>query len=915
LLHNEVTGLIARGRESEVLDKPSGIFVRHLSQVSEEDWILLAAAARIVLTDRDGTFAEQLDRQKSSDPPVADLKTTQPALRDASAPLARSLADRDETPYISDAPRRSETDRPTSRELIFHNGLGGFTPDGREYVITLQPEQATPAPWANVIANPNFGTVISESGGAYTWAQNSHELRLTPWNNDPVTDATGEAFYIRDEQSGEFWSPTPAPARGTTPYVIRHGFGYSVFEHTGNGIISELTVYVAADAPVKFAALKVRNVSGRARRISVSGYWEWVFSDLRQNGLLHVQTEVDAETGALLARNLYNTEFSEWIGFVDVDAPTRTVTGDRKEFLGRNGSMSYPAALKREHLSGKTGAGLDSCGAMQITLDLADGQEQEACFRLGAGRGLADVQGLIQRFRGPKASRTALEGVWQYWKQTLGTVQVETPDPSVNLIVNGWLFYQTLSCRLWGRTGFYQSGGAFGFRDQLQDVMALVHAEPNLTREHLLRAAAHQFREGDVLHWWHPPAGRGVRTHTSDDYLWLPYVTCRYVSVVGDTSVLDERVSFLEGRLLKPEEESYYDLPKRSEESGTLYEHCVRAIEHGLRFGAHGLPLMGSCDWNDGMNLVGKDGKGESVWLAFFLYDVLTRFAELARSRNDISLTERCLAQAKQLQVNVEEQGWDGQWYRRAYFDNGEPLGSHLNSECQIDSLPQSWSIISRAGDPQHARQAMQAVDERLVRREQKLIQLFDPPFDKSELHPGYIKGYVPGVRENGGQYTHAAVWTVMAFALLGDHDRAWELVGLLNPINHATTPATTNTYKVEPYVIAADVYAVSPHSGRGGWTWYTGSAGWMYRVLTETLLGLNREGNRLGLTPRFPKAWTTCKIHYRYRQTPYHISILRTSQDLLTKGQIVLDGDPIAGDSIPLVDDGREHNVEMAVG
>jgi cellobiose phosphorylase len=911
-LYNEVIGLIAKGPRPEALDKPSGVFVRHAKQVPAEDRTLLLALARIVLTDRDGTLAEYLNRQEQIGPPVKELKPAGPALPDTSSAPARSLASRDETPSVSDAPRRSETDRPTSRELVFHNGLGGFTPDGCEYVITLEAEQATSAPWVNVIANPNFGTVISESGGAYTWAQNSHELRLTPWNNDPVTDASGEAFYIRDEQSGQFWSPTPAPVRDAMPYVIRHGFGYSVFEHTGNGIVSELTVYVAPDAPVKFAALKLRNVSGRTRRVSVTGYWEWVFSDLRQNGVLHLQTEMDAGSGALLARNSYNTEFSEWIAFVDVDAQIRTYTGDRKEFLGRNGTMSDPAALRREHLSGRTGAGLDPCGAVQITLDLLDGQEQETCFRVGAGRGLAEVQALIQRFRGPKASRTALDGVRQYWKQTLDTVRVETPDTAVNLIANGWLFYQTLSCRLWGRTGFYQSGGAFGFRDQLQDVMALVHAEPNLTREHLLRAAAQQFREGDVLHWWHPPAGRGVRTHTSDDYLWLPYVTCRYVSVVGDYGVLDEKVSFLDGRLLKPEEESYYDLPKRSEESGTLYEHCVRAIEHGLRLGAHGLPLMGSCDWNDGMNLVGKEGKGESVWLAFFLYDVLMRFAKLARSRNDISFAERCQAHAELLQINVEEQSWDGQWYRRAYFDNGEPLGSHLNLECQIDSLPQSWSVISGAGNPQRARQAMQAVDERLVRREQKLIQLFDPPFDKSDLHPGYIKGYVPGVRENGGQYTHAAVWTVMAFALLGDHDRAWELVGLLNPINHATTPATTAIYKVEPYVIAADVYAVPPHTGRGGWTWYTGSAGWMYRLMTETLLGLDREGDRLRLTPRLPTSWTDCKVQYRYRQTPYHISISRAPHGLLTEDQVTLDGSPIASSSIPLVDDGREHRIEM---
>jgi cyclic beta-1,2-glucan synthetase len=884
-LYNEIIGLIALGSEPGMLDKPAGIFVRDQEKIPEEDQTLLAAAARIVLTDRDGTLAEQLDRPESYTSSIAELRTAQPTLPDASTPLA-------------------------PRELIFQNGLGGFTPDGCEYVITLESEQTTPAPWANVIANPNFGTVISESGGAYTWALNSHELRLTPWNNDPVTDATGEAFYLRDEQSGDFWSPTPGAARGATPYMIRHGFGYSVFEHTENGIISELTVYVAIDAPVKFATLTLRNASGRARRISVTGYWEWVFGDLRQNGLLHVQTDVDADTGALLARNPYNAEFSEWIAFVDVDAPTRTLTGDRKEFLGRNGDPSFPAALKREHLSGKTGAGLDPCGAIQITLDLGDGQERETCFRLGAGRGLAEVQDLIKRFRGARASQTALEGVRQYWKQTLGTVQVETPDPSVNLIANGWLFYQTLSCRLWGRTGFYQSGGAFGFRDQLQDVMALVHAEPALTREHLLRSAAHQFREGDVLHWWHPPAGRGVRTHTSDDYLWLPYVTCRYVSAVGDATVLDELVPFLEGRPLKPEEESYYDLPKRSDESGTLYEHCVRSIENGLKFGVHGLPLMGSCDWNDGMNLVGKEGKGESVWLAFFLYDVLTRFAELARSRNDISFADRYLSQAKQLQANLEEQGWDGEWYRRAYFDNGEPLGSHINLECQIDSLPQSWSVISGAGDPNRARQAMQAVDQRLVRREKGLIQLFDPPFDKSDLHPGYIKGYVPGVRENGGQYTHAAIWTVMAFALLGDHERAWELVGLLNPINHVTTPAAASVYKVEPYVIAADVYAVAPHTGRGGWTWYTGSAGWMYRLLIETLLGLNREGTQLRLIPRLPESWATCKIHYRFGRTRYHIGVSRSTDGL--PSQAFLDGKEMADMAIPLTDDGQEHSVEV---
>jgi cellobiose phosphorylase len=888
-LQDQITNLISSGIEAQMLDKPGGIFVRRLEQIPNDDRVLLQSAARVVLDDEKGTLAEQLEHRSVLEPLIPALTPTRSGSADSSAPLAR-------------------------RELIFPNGFGGFSPDGKEYIITLRPGRMTPAPWVNVLANPSFGTVVSESGAAYTWVENSHEFRLTPWNNDPVQDTAGEAFYIRDEQTGQFWSPTPLPARGATPYVIRHGFGYTVFEHTENGIASELWVYVATDAPVKFTVLKLRNVSGRPRRLSVTGYWEWVLGDLRHKSLLHVQTEVDLKTGALLARNYYNTEFPDRIVFLDVNEATRTFTGDRKEFIGRNGTLSEPAALKRTRLSGKVGAGLDPCGAVQVSFNLLDGQERETGFRLGVGRSVPDVQNLIRRFRRADANRVALEGVWEYWNRTLGAVIVDTPDPAVNVMANGWLLYQTLSCRLWGRTGFYQSGGAYGFRDQLQDVMALVHAEPALTREHLLRAAARQFREGDVQHWWHPPSGRGVRTHFSDDYLWLPYVTCRYVSCLADTGVLDEKISFLEARPVKPEEESYYDLPNLSEESATLYQHCVRAIERGLKFGEHGLPLMGCGDWNDGMNRVGYQGRGESVWLAFFLYDVLTQFAQLARAHRDPAFAERCLAQARKLQQNIEEHAWDGQWYRRAYFDNGDPLGSQTNPECQIDSLPQSWSVISGAGDPVRSSNAMESVDQRLVRRDAGLIQLFDPPFDKSPLNPGYIKGYIPGVRENGGQYTHGAIWTAMAFALLEDIERAWELVALLNPVHHGGTRDQIAIYKVEPYVVAADVYAVAPHTGRGGWTWYTGSAGWMYRLLIETLLGVNLEGDQLRLTPRLPKDWSTCKIHYRYRQTVYHITVNRLAAAPAEGNQLFLDGKELATIAVPLVDDRREHSVELRV-
>jgi cellobiose phosphorylase len=886
-LYDQITSLIAAGTEAQLLDKPGGIFVCRLEQIPHDDRILLQSVARIAVDDERGSLADQMKPRSALESSVPTLTPSRSVNRDA--------------------PRALDP-----RETIFHNGIGGFTRDGHEYVITLDRGQETPAPWVNVLANPTFGTVVSESGSAYTWVENSHEFRLTPWSNDPVQDTTGEAFYIRDEQTGQVWSPTPLPARGATPYVIRHGFGYTVFEHRENGIASELWIYVAMDAPVKFNVLKLRNVSGRPRRISVTGYWEWVLGDLRQKSLLHVQTEVDLQSGALLARNHYNTEFPDRIAFIDIGDPSRTVTGDRKEFLGRNGTLAEPAALKRTRLSGKVGAGLDPCGAVQVVFDLAVDQERETRFRLGVGRNLEDVQDLVRRFRGVDASRVALEGVWNYWNRTLGAVNVDTPDPAVNVMANGWLLYQILSCRYWGRTGFYQSGGAYGFRDQLQDVMALVHAEPALTREHLLRAASRQFREGDAQHWWHPPAGRGVRTHISDDYLWLPYVTCRYVSCLADTGVLDENIFFLEARPVKPEDESYYDLPNRSEESATLYQHCVRAIEHGLKFGEHGLPLMGCGDWNDGMNLVGHEGRGESVWLAFFFFDVLTQFGKLAQSRNDAVFAERCLAEAQKLKTNIEAHTWDGAWYLRAYFDDGQPLGSHTNPECQIDSLPQSWSVISGAGDPDRSRTAMQSVDERLVRRDAGLVQLFDPPFDKSALDPGYIKGYIPGVRENGGQYTHGAVWTAMAFALMGQTDRAWELFSLLNPVNHSGTPEHMATYKVEPYVVAADVYGVAPHTGRGGWTWYTGSAGWMYRLLIETLLGVNLEGDQLRLNPRLPKSWPTYKIHYRYRQTIYHVCVTRLETDATEADSLILDGQELPGKAIPLRDDRLEHIVDI---
>ncbi len=880
---NEIEALIP----PELKDKPGGIFVRASDQISVEDRILFQSVARVSIDDNGGTLTDHVKRTKIAKGVIPDIvatKTYSPAL----------------------------TQIPLPKDLVFFNGLGGFSADGNEYVIAIDNKETTPVPWVNVIANPNFGTVISESGSAYTWTENAHELRLTPWNNDPVTDKGGEAFYLRDEESGHFWSTTLLPAGGQSNYIIRHGFGYSVFEHIEDGIHSEMLVYVDSEAAVKFTVLKIRNQSGRPRKLSATGYIEWVLGDNRMKTAMHIQTEVDPDSGALLARNQYNTEFSNRVAFFDVDYLNKTVTTDRTEFIGRNGTLQNPKGLRRQNLSGKTGLALDPCAAIQVPFEIADEEEQEIIFRLGAGRDIRNTRTIIKQFRGNDVALESFEKIKNYWKHTLGAVQVETPDVAINMITNGWLTYQTLSSRLWARSGFYQSGGAFGYRDQLQDVLSLLNAAPELARKQILLCAEHQFKEGDVQHWWHPPIGRGVRTRISDDYLWLPLVTSHYILHTGDTGVLEETTTFLEGRPLSPGEESYYDLPLSSLKSATIYDHCVQAIKHGFNYGKHGLPLIGSGDWNDGYNKVGEDGKGESVWMAFFLFEILNQFAVTARLHNDAAFADKCIEEAQQLKENINKHAWDGKWYKRAWFDDGTPLGSSENEECKIDSIAQSWSVLSGAGDTERANSAMEEAYKKLVQKDAGIIKLLDPPFDKSDLNPGYIKGYVPGIRENGGQYTHAAVWLIMAFAELGDNKRVWELLNLINPINHGKTSEAIATYKVEPYVLAADVYAGEPHAGRGGWTWYTGSASWLYRLIIESFLGLKQEGDKLKIAPCIPEEWESFKVHYRYLETVYQLEVIQKKDS--NESLVTVDGVRQAGNEITMIDDGKEHNVQILI-
>src|SRR5471032_2028026 len=879
-----LTALIAECGAADLLDKPGGIFVRAADNIPAADYVLLQTVARAVVDDAAGTLARQLDRHVAAPLPQA---MPQPL------PVAPTVFELSAHP-----------------ELEFDNGLGGFSTDGSEYVITLRAGQTTPAPWVNVLANPNFGTLISESGSATTWSENAQAFRLTPWSNDPVADANTEAFYLRDEDSGHYWSATASPSRGTGNYVTRHGFGYSVFEHIEDDIASELCVFVAIDAPVKYARLTLHNRSSRSRRLSATAYVEWVLGEQRDKTKMHVVTTLDG-SGALIAENGYNSDFAGRAAFFDVDVVEGiSHTGDRASFLGIDGSLRDPAAMSQPGLSDQVGAALDPCAALRVPVLLAPGASYEVIFRLGAEHSVEAARALALRSRGSDSASAALEKVKQYWTHTLGAVQVKTPNRAFDILTNGWVLYQVLACRLWARNAFYQSSGAFGFRDQLQDVMALVHAQPALMREHLLRCAGRQFPQGDVQHWWHPPQGRGVRTNCSDDYLWLPLATCRYVLTTGDSGVLDEVVNFIEGSLPKDGKDAY-ELPTESKESATLYQHCVRAIEHGLRFGAHGLPLMGSGDWNDGMNLVGAGGKGESVWLAFFLCRVLKEFGDLAASRDDAAFATRCREQQATLSTAIEQSAWDGDWYRRAWFDDGTVLGSAENTECRIDSIAQSWSVLSGVAEASRARQAMDALEQHLVRPDAAVVQLLDPPFDRAEPNPGYIKGYLPGVRENGGQYTHAAVWAGMAFAALGDAQRAWQLYDMLAPINHADTPEAVARYKTEPYVLASDVYAFDPHKGRGGWTWYTGSAGWMYRYSIESLLGLTLEGTQLRVAPCIPADWDGFELRYRYKETIYTIFV---QQGQGVAAGITVDGKALDGSAITLFDDRRPHRVEIHI-
>ena len=892
-LNDQVRNAIAASHARELVDKAGGVFIRNTALMDSSQTALFYTVAKLIVKDSIEMLKNDVKRVRKT----AEIEIPTGGCR-------RS----DKLQSITVHHRADE------RRLLFSNGIGGFTIDGREYAIKIENGRYTPAPWSNIIAGTNFGFIVTESGGGYTWAENSREYKLTPWSNDPVSDRQGEIFYVNDLDESCHWSLTPMPAGDSEPYTVRHGRGYSVFEHNSFGIDQSLTMFAAVDSPVKICLVSLVNLTGRKRNLSITYYIRPVLGVDDNLTSQYIVTR-KGDNGLLLIENKLSLEFKGKIAFMGTNIREYTVTGDRTSFFGLRGDTAEPAALVNNTLAEITGAGLDPCAAISAKVSLEPEEELTVVFLLGYANSQEDAGVVAGHFLVPEAARNELERVKQFWNEKLEAIQIHTPDDSLDIMLNGWLMYQTVACRLWARSGYYQAGGAFGFRDQLQDSMSVVNTWPELTRKQILLHASRQYKEGDVQHWWHAEKGKGIRTRYSDDLLWLPYVSAEYVEKTGDNAIIEEQIPFLVGNILEEGEDEKYEEPVCLEQTASLYEHCALAIDRALETGPHGIPLMGGGDWNDGMNTVGNKGRGESVWLGWFLISILNKFIPLCRLMKDSTREGKYVDSAAKILESIEREAWDGSWYRRAYFDDGTPLGSVQNTECRIDSISQSWSVISGVARPQRMQEAMDAVQKYLVDRNEGIIKLLTPPFDNGDLQPGYIKGYVPGVRENGGQYTHAATWVVLAFALLGLGDKAGELFHMLNPVNHTRTSIEYSRYKGEPYVIAADVYGEHPYTGRGGWTWYTGAAGWLYKVGLENIAGFRKIGDRLFIEPCIPHSWSRFEMNYHSGKTSYNIEV--RNPDAVSSGvtYIAVDGKPSPEGFISLSDDGGYHRVEVVMG
>ncbi|MDR7811193.1 GH36-type glycosyl hydrolase domain-containing protein [Lacrimispora sp.] len=790
----------------------------------------------------------------------------------------------------------------------FFNGFGAFACEGREYEILLEGNNRPPAPWINVVSNKNFGFQISESGAGFTWSINSRENKLTPWSNDPVSDRASEAIYILDEISGEVMTPMSLGRSDRGTYRVRHGFGYSRFLHEEALINQELTVFTPLDESLKLWSLTLTNRSDKVKYLSLTYYVEWVLGTQGEQTNPYILTSYNNEHECLYSKNIYTMNFQNTYSYLFSSETIIGYTGDRKEFLGQKGSVREPRGAEVK-LSCNTGVCYDPCGAIQVSVAIQPQESKTVLFGLGQSTSLEEIYKIRNKYRETAASEKELERVRAYWDGLLGTVKVKTKDRAVDILVNGWLLYQTVSCRIQARAGFYQCGGAYGYRDQLQDTLSLLFADSSILRRQILIACSRQFEEGDVQHWWHPPMGIGVRTRITDDLLWLPYCTAAYIRSTGDTTILKEQVPYIKGPLLKEGEHDMMFTPEISQSFESVYEHCKKAIGR-TNFGEHGLPLMGGGDWNDGMNEVGIEGKGESVWLAWFFYTVLGDFIPLCSQENDEAYGRELEQKREGLLQSIEEHTWDGEWYLRAFYDDGSKLGSKENDECRIDSISQSWSVISKGAKEDRAKTAMQSAWRYLLREEEAISLLLTPPFNKTSKNPGYIKNYIPGMRENGGQYTHAAVWLAIATSMLRDYHMAQTLFTILNPIHVTQTRKDVLRYEKEPYVMTADISLSPPYTGRGGWSWYTGSAGWMYQGLLSWFLGIRKEVNELVIDPATPASFGDFSIEYKYGRSIYEIRVESRSKGTLTTEAITVDDKLIKGNRVLLVDDGEKHLV-----
>jgi cellobiose phosphorylase len=887
--HDKALQLIHATAGHGRLDQPGGVFLRHASKVSEAERILILAYARVVLQVSQGSLARQLKQERP--------RRIAEALLSSSAPDARPA-------------------RRVQPALQFDNGIGGFTADGREYVMQVSETARPPAPWSNVMAQPSFGTLVTESGGGFTWAGNSQRYRLTPWSNDAVLDPVAEVVYLRDDATRAVWSATPSPAPRGAEYTVRHGQGYTTFERHADGIASELTQFLHPHEPAKVYRITIRNDSEQVRSLSVVMFVDLSVGATRDRARHTVWTRYEADVRALLSGNPFSA-YPERCCFLASTAEVTSFTTDRDEIVGELGSAERPDGLTQAALSGASGRSASPCAALHITLTLKPFEALPVVFTLGDAANVAEARAAAQRHRAEANWQDLLVRAKASWDEILDKVVIKTPDAALDIMVNRWLLYQTLSCRIWGRSGFYQSGGAYGYRDQLQDVLALLHTRPDVAREHLLRAAERQFVEGDVQHWWHPDTGEGVRTHCSDDMLWLPFAVARYVEVTGDSDVLDAELAFLEERALTLTDHDLYSVPRVARETASLYEHCRRALLVGTTAGPRGIPLMRGGDWNDGMDQVGAAGRGESIWLGWFVARVWRDFAVLAKQRGDGETCERAQRESTRIAHAIETHGWDGAWYRRAYADDDSALGSADSPECKIDAIAQAWAELSGVGDERRAHQAVASSLSQLVRRDEAMMMLLTPPFTgESSADPGYIRAYPAGIRENGGQYTHGVLWTVQALLSQGECERAEELLAMLNPIRHGSAPEEVARYRLEPYVVAADVYASAEHMGRGGWSWYTGAAGWMYRIAVEDMLGLQVRGDVLHLRPRVPRDWSAYSLRYRRGQTVWAISYSNPQRLALKSSElrVRLDGKEAASGRISLVEDGKVHAIEIVV-